>query len=234
MKNGCLKLYKWWMVVALMITSNISIRAQATLDEVEIAERIMERKNVSGYKEGTRWTNEKKYVNTVEFNGYPAGYFTGYGCWGFMLDMMEYASNYEYPIRVIEGTYDNLPEIHVGDGVRLNYDTHSVVVIERNDYNNVVTVVEGNYNSSVHWGRKIDLANPSNGFTNIATFWPEDDDNISDIANQSNRNICIYSLSGMLVKSFSQTDLPIKTILQELPHGTYVVKEGKRIYKIMR
>ena len=109
----------------------------------------------------------------MEFFGYPVGWFTGTGCFAFMMDMMEYASNYEYPIRKVEGSYNNLPEIHVGDGLRLNNNGHSVLVIEVHEDGHTVTVAEGNFNSSVHWGRIIDLADPSNGFTYLATFWPE-------------------------------------------------------------
>lgn len=134
---------------------------------------------MDGYTEGTPWTNDipysfdDPYRNHVEFDGWPAGCYGGVGCFGFMMDMMEYASNYEYPIRIINGTYDNLPEIRVGDGVRLNNNGHSVVVLEVHPDGHTVTVAEGNFNNSVHWGRIIDLADPNNGFTNLATFWPE-------------------------------------------------------------
>ena len=47
-----------------------------------------------------------------------------------MMDMMEFCSGYEYPIERIEASYNNLPVIRVGDGIRINNDTHSVVVIK--------------------------------------------------------------------------------------------------------
>ena len=219
----------------ILVVSYFSrIYAQSPLDESQIAERILQRKNENAYREGTRWTNDNVYVNTVEYNGYPAGCFTGRGCYGLMIDMMEYASNYEYPIRHVPGTYNNLPQIHIGDGVRVKNDTHSVVVIGRNDNNHVITVVEGNYNSSIHWGREIDLSNPSNGFTYIATFWPEVYDNVEDIEGMRYRSVNIYNFSGLLVKSIPRTDLPTEYFLQELPHGTYVVKVGKKTYKILK
>jgi hypothetical protein len=134
---------------------------------------------MAGYSEGTPWTNDipyrrdDPYLNHVEFDGWPAGCYGGVGCFGFMMDMMEYASNYEYPIRLIYGTYDNLPEIRVGDGIRLDNNGHSVVVLEVHPDGHTVTVAEGNFNSTVHWGRIIDLADPNNGFYYLATFWPE-------------------------------------------------------------
>ena len=152
-----------------------------------------------------------------------------------MMDMMEYASNYEYPIRIVEGSYDNLPKIHVGDGLRMNNDGHSVVVLEVNGTN--VTVAEGNFNSSVHWGRKIDLADPNEGFTNIATFWPEESNTISTGITEHDidspiRDLCIYHLNGTLIKRIPQTGVSIKSVLGELPKGFYIVKEATKTYKV--
>ena len=152
-----------------------------------------------------------------------------------MMDMMEYASNYEYPIRKIEGSYDNLPKIHVGDGVRVMNDCHSVVVLEVDG--TTVTVAEGNFNSSVHWGRTIDLANPAEGFTYIATFWPEVSNTIATGITDNDidspiGDLCIYNLNGTLMKRIPQTGVTIKSVLSELPKGFYIVKEATKTYKV--
>ena len=163
------------LVVFFMATiSVLTSFAQTPLNETDVYNRLMERQHMEGYTEGTPWDDDNHtYVNTVELFGVPAGWFTGTGCFAFMMDMMEYASNYEYPIREVDGTYNNLPKIRVGDGVRLYNNGHSVVVLEVAADGHTVTVAEGNMNSSVHWGRTIDLSDPNNGFTYIATFWPE-------------------------------------------------------------
>ncbi|MBO7119109.1 MAG: T9SS type A sorting domain-containing protein [Bacteroidaceae bacterium] len=203
----------------------------AQLSKNTVYERLIARQNVDGYREGEPWNNSNVYVNTVEFFGYPAGYYTGIACFGFMMDMMEYASNYEYPIREIEGSYDNIPEIRVGDGVRVNNDGHSVVVLEVEG--SVITVAEGNYNRSVHWGRKIDLADPNVGFSYIATFWPEGSTGFAyNEFKEKARDISISNLSGILVKEVAQTNQPARTLLNDLPKGTYIVKEGTKTYKI--
>ena len=49
-------------------------------------------------------------------------------------------------------------ELQVGDSVRIGTKTtpggyHSVIVLEKKD--NSIIVVEGNYNSTIHWGREI-------------------------------------------------------------------------------
>ena len=219
--------------LVLMMVCCLPSMSQTQLDESTVLERIMQRKKIAGYREGTPWTDSNIYVNTVEYAGYPPGCFTGYACYGFMMNMMEYASNYEYPIRIIEGNWNHLPEIHVGDGVRVNNDSHSVVVLERDG--DVITVVEGNWNHSVHWGRRINLADPSTGFTWVATFWQDDAVGITDYNIGNNiRDIVITNMSGVLLKSVHQTNLPIQTLLKEFPKGVYIIRENKRIYKVCK
>lgn len=223
------------IISLIVVASALPSLAQTPLNETEVYNRLISRKTTAGYTEGTSWTDANRYVNTVTFDGYPKGCYTGIACFAFMMDMMEYASNYEYPIRIVEGSYDNLPKIHVGDGLRMNNDGHSVVVLEVNGTN--VTVAEGNFNSSVHWGRKIDLADPFEGFTNVATFWPEVSDAISTgITDNDNYSpICdlyIYNLNGTLMKRIQQTGVSIKSVLSELPKGFYIVKEATKTYKV--
>ena len=229
--------YRKILVSLIVAVSVLPMVAQTPLNETDVYNRLMSRKTQEGYTEGTPWDNSHLYYNKVVFDGYKPGCYTGGGCFGFMMDMMEYASNYEYPIRKVEGTYDNLPEIHVGDGVRFegDYILHAVVVLKVNGSS--VTVAEGNFNSSVHWGRVIDLSDEYNCFKYIFTFWPEVSNAIStgitDNDNDSpTRDLRIYSLNGVLVKSISQTGLSVKTVLQELPKGFYVVKEATKTYKV--
>ena len=229
--------FRRFLVSLIVVINVIPLAAQTPLNETDVYNRLISRKTQTGYTEGTPWDNSHKYKNTVEFFGVPPGYYTGGGCYGFMMDMMEYASNYEYPIRKVEGTYDNLPEIHVGDGVRFEGDNimHAVVVLKVDG--SWVTVAEANYNSSVHWERKIDLSEELNCFKYIATFWPEVSNaivtGITDNAYDSpTGDLQIYSLNGVLVKRISQTGLSVNAVLQELPKGFYIVKEATKTYKV--
>ena len=222
-----------YTLLFIALLSITYLKAQEPLDEFEVYNRLIARKTQSGYQEGTPWTNDKMYVNTVEFFGYSPGYFTGRGCYGFMIDMMEYCSNYEYPITRIDATYDNLPLIQVGDGIRLNNDTHSVIVLDVAIDGHTVTVAEGNYNYSVHWGRVIDLADPSTGVTYIASFWPNVTAGVSDCEiNTHVRDIAIVSPAGTLLKSVYHTEQSVRELLSELPKGYYIVKEGAKTYKV--
>lgn len=98
------------------------------------------------YPEGTSWTNSNYY----KWNG---GVYTGgYGCAGFAFMLSDAAfgtkkAHVIYDLNNIQNT------IRVGDIIRVNYDSHSVIVLKK--YTDCVEVAEGNYNSSVHWGRKI-------------------------------------------------------------------------------
>jgi len=219
----------------IVVASVLPSWAQTPLNETEVYNRLISRKTTPGYTEGTPWDNSHIYTNTVVFDGCSPGCYRGGGCFGFMMDMMEYASNYEYPIRIVEGTYDRLPKIHVGDGVRVMNDCHSVVVLEVSGTN--VVVAEGNFNSSVHWERVIDLADPNEGFTNIATFWPEESNTIATGITEHDidspiRDLCIYHLNGTLIKRIPQTGVSIKSVLSGLPKGFYIVKEATKTYKV--
>ncbi len=96
----------------------------------------------SDYPEGMHWTNENSY----EWRG---GIFSyGLGCAGFAFILSDAAFGYAPARMVFDFTYD---DVRVGDILRVNNDSHSVVVMEK--YSDHVVLAEGNYNSSIHWGR---------------------------------------------------------------------------------
>lgn len=214
------------------IASVLSSSAQ-TLTEELVYQRLMARKNAAKYAEGAPWTNDTKYTNTVWFMGKQPGYWRASGCFALKVDMMEYCSNYEYAVERIEASYNNLPKLHVGDGVRIKNDTHSVVVLEVAADGHTVTVVEGNYNSSVHWGRVIDLANSSTGIAYVCSFWPNVYLGIGrNEMDPTTRDITIFSLSGVQLKNVPQTEMSVSELLNGLPKGHYIVKEGSKTYKV--
>ena len=225
--------------LAVFFMATVSVLASMALtplNETDVYNRIMERQYMEGYTQGTPWDNSHIYYNTVEYNGFPAGSYRGAGCFAFMLDMMEYASNYEYPIRVINGSYDNLPKIRIGDGVRLYNNGHSVVVIGVEADGHTVTVCEGNMNSSVYWGRKIDLADPNNGFNYIATFWPEEEPDVTINIGESGYATFYYSNSAYVipqgveakaVENVSGNTINLIPVSDIIPAGCAVILEGE-------
>ena len=96
----------------------------------------------SKYPEGMSWTNENNYYYWEAANLY------GYGCVALVGELSDKVFGKYAPVK----THKNFDKIKVGDHVRIgNY--HSVIVLKKSD--NSVTVVEGNYNASVHWNRVI-------------------------------------------------------------------------------
>ena len=114
----------------------------------------------SKYPEGMRWTNDNYYQ-------WKGGVFSGgYGCAGFAFAMSDAAFG-NLPARM---HYD-FSEIKVGDIVRINYGSHSVIVLKVQK--DSVTVAEGNYNSSIHWGREITMAEIKASGTYVMTRYPK-------------------------------------------------------------
>jgi len=98
------------------------------------------------YPEGKRWTNS---------NGYSRPGITGYGCAAFAFIAQDTVFGKSAP----RNTYDTYTwdELRVGDHIRMysnNGSEHSVIILSVEDDH--ITVCEGNYNSSIHWGRVIE------------------------------------------------------------------------------
>ena len=109
--------------------------------EAEAYSRMMAMK--AQFPEGMHWTNDNFYA-------WNAGIYSGgYGCAGFAFILSDAIFGRE-PRAYIHEDYNN---IRVGDILRVRNDTHSVVVLEVKT--DSVIVAEGNYNSSIHWGREI-------------------------------------------------------------------------------
>lgn len=98
----------------------------------EVYRRLVNLKSTE-LTEGTKWTDATCYEN-------------GYGCSAFTFLVQD---------RVFGDTASEVytdfdwNRIKVGDHIRL--DGHGVIVLTKGE--NSVTVAEGNFNSSVHWGR---------------------------------------------------------------------------------
>ena len=125
--------------------------SKGVVEEKNITEAIAYRKIIAqkpSYPEGTPWSNDKSYVwnDTV----FPNTYYTGTGCVAFAMILSDAAFG-EREGSVVKPV--KLNQVRVGDILRINGDTHSVIVLEVNDSG--VVIAEGNYNSSVHWGRTL-------------------------------------------------------------------------------
>ena len=96
----------------------------------------------SEYPEGKKWTNSDYYA----WNG---GLFRGgYGCAAFAFRLSDEAFGDSKAVK-----HTDPGAVRVGDILRVDNNTHMVIVLAVTSSG--VIVAEGNYNSSIHWGRKI-------------------------------------------------------------------------------
>lgn len=94
------------------------------------------------FPEGMAWTN-------ADFYSWKGGiYSAGFGCAAFAFAVSDAA--FGDARAVLHTDYSN---IRVGDILRVDHDTHSVIVLEVKA--DSVIVAEGNYNGAIHWGREI-------------------------------------------------------------------------------
>lgn len=96
----------------------------------------------SNYPEGKKWTNSNYYAWK---GGMYAG---GYGCAGFAFLMSDTAFG-----TAKAKAHKNINAIKVGDILRVDNNTHSVIVMKVVGSN--VVLAEGNYSGTIHWGRMI-------------------------------------------------------------------------------
>lgn len=97
----------------------------------------------SEYPEGMEWTNDNFYqCHALRINGY--------GCVAFALICSDAAFG-DLPVSRKHSDFD---AIRAGDTLRVNGNTHTVIVLEKKE--DSVIIAEGNYNGAIHWDRELD------------------------------------------------------------------------------
>ena len=98
----------------------------------------------SEYPEGMHWNND----NCYDWKG-GGGYGRGCGCAGFafMLSDTCFGDIKSNKIQPCQNEYK------VGDVVRINNDQHSVIILKIDSSMEQITIAEGNYGETIHWGR---------------------------------------------------------------------------------
>lgn len=143
------------------LNSLMALMASGTAPSYEETYNAMNAlKSQPEYSEGTLWNNFTPYGRDSEKDAYwfqggsVKGARGGVGCAAFVFILSDAAFG-NLPATTIDNggfTYD---QIKVGDILRVN-NSHFVIVMEKSAGG--VIVAEGNYNSSVHWGRAISKA----------------------------------------------------------------------------
>ena len=120
------------------------VRVYEKRTQAQARKIILGLKSKAKYREGKPWTNENTYFWDAA-NAYCAG------CIAFAGIASDKAFGKYAPLKA----HSNFNKIKVGDHIRIG-GYHSVVVLYKKA--DSVTVVEGNYNNSIHWGREITRA----------------------------------------------------------------------------
>lgn len=146
------------------------------------------------YPEGMKWTNENSY----SWNGGMYGWGCGCAAFSFTLSDSVFGD-------LCARKHTDYSHVKVGDIVRVNNDTHSVIVLKKKG--SIITVAEGNYNSSIHWGRTIDLSKASSGFTYVLTRYPISGDIDGDnTVNSEDASLVLAEYSALSTSSPSTFD----------------------------
>jgi len=137
--------------------SHINVPSTVTLHADEIYNAIISFQ--ASYPEGTPFTNS-------DYRTFRGGtYRGGYGCAGFAF-MVSDAAFGDLPMRKVY----SMNNIRVGDMIRCYGNSHQVVVLSMDA--NGITVCEGNFNGTVHWGRYISYGELSSNFDYVMTRYP--------------------------------------------------------------
>lgn len=141
----------------------------------EVYEAMIALKEQDAYKEETIWTDDEPYSDTKGYYNWKGGSLGGknivaVGCVAFAFILSDTAFG-SLPARMYAKGEFTFEDIKVGDILRMNTDTHTVIVLEVNDAG--VVVAEGNYSGKVHWGRAISKDEVMMNTSHYITRYPE-------------------------------------------------------------
>jgi hypothetical protein len=123
--------------------NELSLAQDCSVQESVVYNTLLAQKAI--FPEGMKWTDDNYYIGRF---GIYAG---GTGCAAFTFYLSDAAFGDTQVIM-----HKDYSDIKVGDILRVYNDTHSVIVLEVRGTS--VIVAEGNYNSSIHWGREMSMA----------------------------------------------------------------------------
>jgi len=118
------------------------------------------------YPAGITWTDQ---THKYEWKGgdWPNGIYTsGTGCLAFAFILSDAAFGDQKSRK-----HTNINDIKIGDIVRINSDTHSMVVIDKDASS--FTFADGNVGGKVRWGAKMTMAELKPIFSYVYTRYPQ-------------------------------------------------------------
>ena len=104
------------------------------------------------YPEGMTWTDASSGTYRWQGGSGEQGEIAaqGTGCVNFAFRLSDAVFG-SLPARMRRAGTFQFTDVKAGDILRVNNNSHSVIVLQTND--DTVVIAEGNYNKSIHWGR---------------------------------------------------------------------------------
>lgn len=163
------------------------------------------------YPEGMTWTNFEPYGSNGELGEYyrfqggaVKGASLGVGCAAFVFILSDEAFD-TLPARTLDKGSFGYEDIKVGDILRVNNNSHFVIVLKVSTGG--VIVAEANYNKSVHWGRAIskDAIMEADFLITRYPLGYTEDDNADEIAHEDTEGLLHWTLTNGGVLTISGT-----------------------------
>lgn len=139
-----------------------------TKSEKKVYKRLKRQKTKRATREGRKWTDATRSYSLGKRSYFVKSWGNiggGTGCHAFALKMSDIAFGKKAHFKV----HCRWSKIRVGDVVRYEGDTHSVVVLKV--VGKKYVVAEGNYDGKVHWGRVITRSEFRRTGTYVLTRW---------------------------------------------------------------
>lgn len=160
--------------------AGLSASDAADLTEQGVYEAMIALKDQDKFKEGTPWTDDEPYSDSKGYYHWKGGPIDGknisaVGCVAFAFELSDTAFG-SLPAEMYAPGEFIFEDIKPGDILRMNTDTHTVIVLEVNDAG--IVVAEGNINigdhsGKVHWGRTISKETVMKDTSHYITRYPE-------------------------------------------------------------
>ncbi|MCI8951240.1 MAG: leucine-rich repeat protein, partial [Lachnospiraceae bacterium] len=191
------------------------------------------------YPEGMTWTNFEPYGSkgklgsAYTWKGGPIyGAKSAVGCMAFAFILSDQAFG-NLPARPIKRGEFTFEDVKVGDILRVNSNSHSVIVLQKSAGG--VIVAEANFKKTVHWGRAMSATDVKNADF-IITRYPEgyaseDEPDADDIVKEGKAGNLNWTLTSAKVLTISgQGTIPNYSSSNKAPWGnevfTIVIEDG--------
>ena len=156
-------------------TPKLNARESAVPSPTEAYQAMIALKEQEAYKEGTTWTDYEPYSDEKGCYHWNGGLIGGdrisaTGCVAFAFILSDAAFG-SLPNRMYPAGGFKFEDIKVGDILRVNNDTHTVIVLEVSSAGGIVA--EGMYSGKVHWGRAMSKEEVMRDASHYITRYPE-------------------------------------------------------------